>query len=56
MIVMPDASAFQILRWRTGETHNVGFPQGAESADRPAGSSARALPAPAGRARRFPIA
>jgi glutamine synthetase len=24
MIAMPDASAFQILRWRTGETHNVG--------------------------------
>ncbi len=24
MIAMPDASAFQILRWRTGKTHNVG--------------------------------
>jgi hypothetical protein len=24
MIAMPDASAFQILRWRTGETHKVG--------------------------------
>jgi hypothetical protein len=35
MIAMPDVSAFQILRWRTGGTHNVGGGS-ATSSTRPA--------------------